>query len=208
VSAAVTPPGAIQGELRVRPTKEQIAQLPPFVGLSLERIHVVATASEVEAAHAAIRTQRFIGFDTESKPTFTPDAVRDGPHVIQFALRDRAFIVQLGAKPPVAFLRNILESEDIVKVGFGLTSDRGPLRRKLGIRLGASVELSQVLRRLRYKQALGVKAAVAIVLGQRLHKSKSITTSNWAASKLSPAQLLYAANDAYAALTVFQAMGD
>jgi ribonuclease D len=195
-------------ELRVRPTKEQIAQLPPFVGLSLDRIHVVSTTSEFEAAHAAIRTERFIGFDTESKPTFTADAVRDGPHVIQFALRDRAFIVQLGAKPPVAFLRSILESEEIVKVGFGLKSDRGPLLRKLGIRLGASVELSQVLRRLRFKQALGVKAAVAVVLGQRLHKPKSVTTSNWAASRLSPRQLLYAANDAYAALTVFQAMGD
>ena len=195
-------------ELRVRPTKEEIAQLPPFAGLSLDRIHVVSTAPEFEAAHAAIRTERFIGFDTESKPTFTSDAVRDGPHVIQFALRDRAFIVQLGAKPPVAFLRHILESEVIVKVGFGLKSDRGPLLRKLGIRLGASVELSHVLRRLHYKQALGVKAAVAVVLGQRLHKPKSVTTSNWSASRLSPGQLLYAANDAYAALTVFQAMGD
>ena len=63
-------------ELRVRPTKEEIAQLPPFVGLSLDRIHVVSTTSEFEAAHAAIRTERFIGFDTESKPTFRKDEVK------------------------------------------------------------------------------------------------------------------------------------
>jgi ribonuclease D len=41
---------------------------------------------------------------------------------------------------------------------------------------------------------------------RRLHKSKSITTSNWAADQLSERQLLYAANDAYAAIRVFHAL--
>jgi hypothetical protein len=54
---------------------------------------------------------------------------------------------------------------------------------------------------------MGAKAAVAIVLGQRLQKSKSVTTSNWASAELKPNQLLYAANDAYAALCVFRALG-
>jgi hypothetical protein len=45
------------------------------------------------------------------------------------------------------------------------------------------------------------------VLGRRLQKSKSVTTSNWASPVLKPHQLLYAANDAYAALCVFQALG-
>jgi ribonuclease D len=37
-------------------------------------------------------------------------------------------------------------------------------------------------------------------------KSKSITTSNWAAPELRPAQLLYAANDAFAALKIMEAL--
>lgn len=116
--------------------------------------------------------------------------------------------MQVDSTPPqLSFLKSIIESQEIVKVGFGLNSDRGPLHRKLGIRLGATVELSQLLKQLRYKQALGARAAVAIVLGQRLQKSKSVTTSNWAAPTLSPNQLLYAANDAFAALMVFQALG-
>jgi ribonuclease D len=41
---------------------------------------------------------------------------------------------------------------------------------------------------------------------RKLLKSKSITTSNWAARELTERQLLYAANDAYAALRVFHAM--
>jgi len=192
---------------RERPTREQIAALPPFDPLPLERIVVVETAEQADAALRAMTRARFVGFDTESKPTFTRDAVRDGPHVIQFATGDQGFIVQVNDRTPIAFLRDVLESEAIVKVGFGLDSDRGPLEHKLHTRLRASVEVSQVLRSLGHKQALGAKAAVAVVLGRRLTKSKSVTTSNWGAPRLSPQQLLYAANDAYAALKVFEAMG-
>jgi ribonuclease D len=193
--------------LRDRPTREEIALLPVFPGLPLDRIQVLKTAEQIDAAARAIEQERFVGFDTESRPTFAKDALRTGPHVVQFALRNCAFIVQVTSEPPIEFLKSVIESQEIVKVGFGLRSDEGLLHRKLGIRLGATVELSQMLRSLRYRQMLGVKAAVAIVLGQKLQKSKAVTTSNWAIPKLSPKQLLYAANDAFAALAVFHAMG-
>jgi ribonuclease D len=41
---------------------------------------------------------------------------------------------------------------------------------------------------------------------RRLLKSKAMTTSNWAATQLSDRQLLYAANDAYAAIKVHHAL--
>jgi hypothetical protein len=192
---------------RERPSREAIAALPPFEQLPLERITVVDTPAKVDAALRAIRAAGAVGFDTESKPTFTRDAVRDGPHLIQLATHDQAFVVPIDARTPIDFLRTVLESDAIAKVGFGLDSDRGLLRGKLGIDPRATVELSQVLRSLGHKHALGAKAAVAVVLGRKLHKSKSVTTSNWAAPKLSPSQLLYAANDAYAALKVYEAMG-
>ena len=55
-------------------------------------------------------------------------------------------------------------------------------------------------------RSVGLRAAVAIVLGQRMPKSKKVTTSNWAAAKLSPQQLQYAANDAHASLLVYRAL--
>ena len=195
-----------KSDLLERPTREQVALLPPFVGLALKQIVVLRSHVQLEEAYRAIEREKFVGFDTESKPTFVKGAEATGPHVVQFALQDRAFVVQL-SEPPLAFLRSVIESQTIVKVGFGLMSDREPLFRKLGIKLGAAVELTATLRALRYKHALGAKAAVAIVLGQRLQKSKSATTSNWASSILKPNQLLYAANDAYAALCVFRALG-
>jgi hypothetical protein len=192
---------------RDRPSKEQIAQLPPFDGLALDCIFVIKTLSQLKVASEAIHSERFVGFDTESKPTWSKDAPRTGPHVIQFALNDRAFIIQAPLGILAEPLRSIIESKHIVKVGFGLNSDRGPMLRNLGFRLKTTVELSHALRALHYKQKLGVKAAVAIVLGKNLHKPKSITTSNWALPKLSARQLEYAANDAFAALSVFKAIG-
>lgn len=189
-----------------RPTREQIALLPPFAGLALHQIVVLRSPAQFDDAFRAIEKEKFVGFDTESKPTFTKGAEATGPHVVQLALRHVAYIVQLGKEPTLPFLKSVIESRDIVKVGFGLKSDRGPLFRSLGIRLGATVELTATLRALRYKEALGAKAAVAIVLGQRLQKSKAVTTSNWASPELKPSQLLYAANDAYAALCVFRAL--
>lgn len=194
-------------ERKTRPSKEQISQLPPFDGLTLDRIFVVRNQSQLEAASEAIHAERFVGFDTESKPTWSKDTPRTGPHVIQFALSDRAYIFQVQQGALADPLRAIIESESIVKIGFGLNSDRGPLLRNFGVRLKATVELSHALRSLRYKQKLGVKAAVAIVLGKSLPKPKSITTSNWALPKLSARQLEYAANDAFAALRVFSAIG-
>jgi len=196
-----------KSDLLERPTREQIALLPPFVGLSLDQIVVLRSPAQLEDAYRAIQREKFVGFDTETKPTFTKGAEETGPHVVQFALWNQAFIVQLGRDPPLPFLKAVIESQDIVKVGFGLKSDRGSLLRSLGIKVGALVELTETLRALRYKHALGAKAAVAIVLGQRLQKSKSATTSNWASPTLRPSQLLYAANDAYAALSVFLALG-
>lgn len=190
-----------------RPSKEQIKLLPPFDALPLQRIHVLRTPADYAFALEQLRHEPFIGFDTESRPCFTSDAPRTGPHVLQFASRERAFIVQLNGEPPRDFLREVIESRHMVKVGFGLTSDRGPLQRKLGLKLGASLDLANAMRKLGYKQAVGVRTAVAIALGRRLRKSKAATTSNWAATCLSESQVQYAGEDAFAALAVFYALG-
>lgn len=193
---------------RARPTPEEVAAMPPFEALPLDRIVLIRTPAEADAALHALRAARVVGFDTESKPTFTSDAVRDGPHVIQLATRERGYVVQVNEAVPIDLLRAVLENEAIVKVGFGLDSDRGPLEHKLGLRLRGTVEVSDRLRRLGHKDALGAKAAVAVVLGRRLQKSKRVQTSNWGAPTLTTQQIVYAANDAYAALKVYQALDE
>lgn len=188
------------------PGKDEIALLPAFQGLGLEQIEKLVTPEQFARAREAIKAAGLVGFDTESKPSFHKGAVSDGPHVIQLALDERAYIIQSGSNLPAGFLQDILGSASIIKVGFGLKSDRAHLLRKFGIKLAGVVDLTSPLKTLGYKQILGVRAAVAVLLGQNLPKSRSVSTSNWAQAVLDSRQLLYAANDAFAALKIHQAM--
>lgn len=176
------------------------------MGLPLECIFVPVTTEHFALATAEIKTSKVVGFDTESKPTFAKGDVSAGPHVVQFATREKAFIFQLHQSAGHEFLLEILQSEEILKVGFGLESDRGQIQRKLGIQLGSVVDLNTEFRKKGYRNTAGVRAAVAIILNQKFHKSKRVTTSNWAVPDLTSRQLLYAANDAFAAFKVMEAL--
>lgn len=182
--------------------------MPPYVALPASRIHLLKTAEHCEAAEVALRAAGHVGFDTESKPVFVAGQPQTGPEVIQFATLTDAFIVQTATPGVASFLRSMIESDDVVKVGFGLASDRPQIHRRLGLTLGKSIDVSQLVKRLGFKDAVGLKVAVAVVLGQRFAKSRKATTSNWANATLTPQQLQYAANDAHASLRVYQALND
>ena len=77
------------------PSKEQIALLAPFEQLGLDRIELVCSAGHARAAAAELTSAGVLGFDTESKPTFFKDQVSEGPHILQLATRNRAWIFQL-----------------------------------------------------------------------------------------------------------------
>lgn len=188
------------------PTKEEIALLQPFAGLALKHIHVPASREEFAVAAAKIKAAGIVGFDTESKPTFAAGEVSEGPHLVQFALHDRAYLFQMHREEGHPFLVELLRSEKLIKVGFGLRSDSKHIRAKLGVELGGTVDLNAVFSADGYHKEMGVRAAVGLVLNRRFAKSRKVTTSNWSQPQLTPQQMLYAANDAYAALKVLEAL--
>src|SRR3989338_3728264 len=192
---------------KIAPTKEEIALLEPFVGLTLERIHVPTTTDEFASAAAEIKAAGIVVFDIESKPTFVVGDVSEGPHVVQFALHDKAYLFQLHRAEGMPYLLELLQSEQLIKVGFGLKSDRGHIYAKLGVHFNAVVDLNTVFSMDGYHKEMGVRAAVGLVLKQRFAKARHVTTSNWSQRQLTPQQMLYAANDAYAALKVLEALG-
>lgn len=187
---------------KLTPSKAESALLEPFIGLPMERIYVPVSAVDFAQATAAIKAAGVAGFDTESKPVFDRGVVSDGPHVVQFALENCAFLFQPHRPECRPFLAELLQSQAVLKVGFDLKSDRGQIHAKLGVALGAVLDLNLVFRADGHRNTTGVRAAVALVFNQKFHKSKAVTTSNWSVHTLSPKQLLYAANDAYAALCV------
>jgi len=189
------------------PTRDEIALLPLFDGLPLDAITLVRTPDDAARARDALLAAGVCGFDTESKPTFRKDEVNTGPHVLQFATREQAWLFQLLRADCLPVAAELLASPALVKVGFGLDTDRTLVRNRLAVEPAAVIDLDHEFRRRGHRQSVGVKSAVALVFGQRFVKSRKATTSNWAAARLSEAQLRYAANDAYAALRVYEALG-
>lgn len=188
------------------PEREEIALLEPFEGLGLNDIVLVATRDDAERAATALLAAGVVGFDTESKPTFAKNEVSTGPHLVQFATRETAWLFQLHRTDCNEVLGALIGSEALRKVGFGLSSDLSLIRQKLKVEPRAVHDIDDEFRRRGYRRSVGVKTAVALVFGQRFTKSRKATTSNWASHRLSKAQLRYAANDAYASIRVFDAL--
>lgn len=92
------------------PTKAELALLVPFVGLALAHIHVPTTAEQFASAAAEIQAAGVVGFDTESSPTFAVGEISDGPHLVQFALCDKAYLFQLHHAQGHPFLLELLQS--------------------------------------------------------------------------------------------------
>jgi len=192
-------PGESAAELDLPP------DLPPYIGIALANVRLVRGAAELEEAQAALLAADVIGFDTESKPTFLKGQTSDGPHLVQLSTDAACYLFQIGTQPSPALplLKEVLESERILKVGFGLSDDVRRLRAKLGIEPARVADLSVALRG-GQRNDLGAKSAVARFFGQKLQKSKKISTTNWAAPHLSERQILYAADDAQVALRIYR----
>lgn len=180
-----------------------IEGLPRFDGLVPASIVTPATTDQFRAAVDEIMDVACVGFDTESKPTFKVGEVSNGPHLIQFATPVKAYLFRIGMPGCIDAASAILQSPALVKIGFGLKSDRSRLHSKLGIRAARLLDLGSVLRYQGKKGQVGLRGAVAAVLNARIDKSRSVATSNWSNPALTEAQQAYAANDAYAALHVF-----
>jgi ribonuclease D len=189
------------------PDKDAIALLPEFGRLGLDRITLASSGTQARAALEQLRQAPVWGFDTESKPTFKVGEASDGPHVLQLSTPQRAWVFQLLDPECRAVAAQLMSMPGVVKAGFGLGDDRKRILHKLGVEPVGVLELNHVFRERGYRKDMGVKGAVAVLFNQRFIKSKKAATSNWAAQHLTDAQLVYAANDAYAAMRVYDALG-
>jgi len=189
------------------PGKEEIALLEPFERLGLDQIEVVSTAERAAQALKDLTGATVLGFDTESKPTFAKNEASDGPHIVQLATLHKAWIFQLEDAECRRAVGLVLSSPAVIKAGFGLGDDQRRIIRKLSTDLQGVLDLNVVFRERGYRKDMGVRGAVAVMFNKRFLKSKKAATSNWANERLTEAQIIYAANDAYGALRVYRALG-
>ena len=187
---------------QILPSKEQIKSFPLFQNLAFEQIHVIHCLEQCLNWTEQLNTAAVLGFDSESKPIFNKGEVSTGPHLVQLATAQHAWLFQMDEET-WAFLEPIFSNRDQIKVGFGLKND-AHLFRKKGVELNSVLELSKCFTSFGLTQPVGLKNAMALLFAVNFPKSKSVSTSNWAKKRLSPEQIRYAAADAYAPVLVFE----
>jgi ribonuclease D len=189
-----------------RLNKLEIKQLPAFEGVSLERIKVIKHESDIDEVATSILGADVVGFDTETKPNFIAGEIPNGISLVQVASHEGALLFKLTDNAVCEVVEQLIHTNSVLKVGFGLKQDKQQLFRRFGSELRNAKDLSTEFSRYGIKQKVGAQAAVAMALGMQLAKPKHIQLSNWDNDKLSRSQMVYAANDAYSAYEVYQAL--
>jgi ribonuclease D len=189
-------------------------KMPTYQGLKASDVVIVKDLVQLDRAVSMLLAATVVGIDSESRPTRYKGEVSQGPHLIQIATYDKTFLFPIDtgcftsphqAEALFIAMRAVLEHDHIVKVGFGLQSDKKLFRRKMDINMKNVIDLGLVLRCEQSRNTMGVKRAVAQCLGLHFIKDKWISRSNWSlpVHELSYSQIMYAANDAHVALILY-----
>lgn len=162
-------------------------------------VNFVASPAQLHAARLDVLNERVIGFDTETRPAF-----RKGesylPSIAQVATAETVHIFPLRYPDTHRLLAELLASADIVKAGVALANDLRTLKQRFDFSERRVVDLGVVAKRNGYAQS-GVRNLAGLALGFRIVKGAK--TTNWAAAQLSPAQIAYAATDAWVCRELF-----
>ena len=159
------------------------------------KIYVIdSVGAQFNRAIAYLRSQKVIGFDTETRPTFSQDQPRYGVALLQLSGPDKAFLFRINKMGMHRRLCNLMASDKIVKVGAAIHDDIRGLQRKHGFEPAAFVDLQKIVWEWGIRDK-SVKKMAAIILGFRVSKTQQL--SNWEAEKLSESQCRYAATDAW-----------
>ena len=159
-----------------------------------------------------------LGFDTETIPRANflsygrrPHNEKEGPATLQLATLDSCLIVHLThcQQTNLEPLQRILEDRSILKAGVAIDDDALEVyRSSFNFQVTSRLDIGCALTRSTTKpgQRLGLRALLAEASQLDLPKSKKISMSNWGAKKLTEAQLVYAARDAWAAVRVVHSL--
>lgn len=159
------------------------------------KIYVIdSVGAEFNRAIAYLRSQKVIGFDTETRPTFTPSQPRYGVALLQLSGPDKAFLFRVNCMGMHRRLCNLLASDKVLKVGAAIHDDIKGLQRLRDYVPAGFVDLQKIVCEWGIRDK-SVKKMAAIIMGIRISKSQQL--SNWEAERLSDAQALYAATDAW-----------
>lgn len=159
------------------------------------RIHVIdSVGAEFNRAIAYLRSQKIIGFDTETRPCFGPNQPRYGVSLLQLSGPEKAYLFRVKDMGMHRRLCNLLADKRIIKVGAAIHDDIRGLQKLRDFKADGFVDLQKIVADYGIRDK-SVKKMTAIILGFRISKTQQL--SNWEAETLSEPQCKYAATDAW-----------
>ncbi|MGZ2371216.1 3'-5' exonuclease [Ancylomarina sp. YFZ004] len=181
-------------------TKEEINELPleAFEG----EIVIIDSNEGLEEAVDYLKQFPVLGFDTETKPSFTKGNVNPVA-LLQLSSFEKSFLFRLNRIGLPFPIIDLLSDPEIIKVGAAIKDDIRGLQDINDFDGNSFLELQQ------YVSSFGIenfslKKLAAIVLKIRISKRQQV--SNWEAVELSVGQLRYAATDAWVSLEIYNAL--
>ena len=178
-------------------SKEQVAELETAVFPG--RIIVIQSESEAEKAVSYLEKFELIGFDTETRPSFTKGVVRKIA-LMQLSTNDTCFLFRLNLIGIPECLIRLLIASDITKIGLSLKDDFAAIRKRIQLEPKGFIELQSFVKKFGIEDN-GLQRIYAILFGERISKGQRL--SNWEADILTEAQQKYAALDAWACLQIY-----
>ncbi|MRT93163.1 3'-5' exonuclease [Ancylomarina sp. 16SWW S1-10-2] len=181
-------------------TKDEINELSleAFEG----EIVVIDSDEGLQEAVDYLKQFPVLGFDTETKPSFTKGSVNPVA-LLQLSSSEKSFLFRLNRIGLPAPVIELLSNSEIIKVGAAIKDDVRGLQEITDFDGNSFLELQQ------YVTSFGIenfslKKLAAIVLNIRISKRQQV--SNWEASELSAGQLRYAATDAWVSLEIYEGL--
>lgn len=179
-------------------SNEELAELPlrHFEG----PIVVVDSLSKVKRAVEELAHESIIGFDTETKPSFKK-GVTNKVALLQLSSENKVFLFRLNRIGLPQTIIRLLSDENIIKPGVAIRDDIKGLQ-GLGKFVPAGfVELQDEAKEMGI-QNFSLKKLTAITCGFRISKGQQL--SNWETGKLTEAQQIYAATDAWTSMEIYK----
>lgn len=179
-------------------TKEEIAELPinKFGG----EVFYIDTEDKFDAVIGDLKKATFLGFDTETRPTFKKGRLNDVA-LLQLSTADKAYLFRLNMIGLPASLAEILANGAIEKVGVAIHDDISTLQKLQPFEPAGFVELQHFVKDYGIEDN-GLKKLSANILGFSISKRQQ--TSNWEQDVLSVAQIEYAATDAWVCYEIYK----
>lgn len=183
-------------------TNEELKELP--LGSYDGPVEVIDTVEALEEACRYLMCCSVIGFDTETKPSFQA-GVSNKVSLIQLASDERCFLFRICRTRLDKMLLKVLESPRVMKVGVDVGGDIRNLLKVRRFRPAGFVELQDEVTRFGIEDK-SLRKIAGIVTGCAISKAQRL--SNWESHTLTPAQVRYAATDAWICLKIFRKLFD